>query len=294
MNNANGQMIATLTKSTMFLDYQRSYTEATGLPMAIRPMETWQLPLHGQLKENGWCAMMADKSGTCAACLQMQERLTQAAASGPCTMTCGYGLCETAVPIKLGSENIGYLQTGQIMRQQPTEAAFNRAVQHADKLGVTLENVGAREAFFATPVVSQKRMDSLSNLLSIFADHLSMKSNQVAVQAANAEPPVITKAKQFIDEHFTEKLGLNRVAEMVHTSSFYFCKLFKKATGINFTEYVSRVRTEKAKNLLLNPNLRVSEIAYEVGFQSLTHFNRVFKSLVGETPTTYRSRLKAA
>ena len=48
---------------------------------------------------------------------------------------------------------------------------------------------------------------------------------------------------------------------------------------------------EKAKNLLLNPNLRVSEIAYEVGFQSLTHFNRVFKKIVGESPTYYRSHL---
>ena len=67
--------------------------------------------------------------------------------------------------------------------------------------------------------------------------------------------------------------------------------MFKKATGINFTEYVSRTRTEKAKNLLLNPNLRVSEIAYEVGFQSLTHFNRIFKKLVGQSPTEYRSRL---
>ena len=55
--------------------------------------------------------------------------------------------------------------------------------------------------------------------------------------------------------------------------------------------YVSRVRVEKAKNLLLNPNARVSEVAYEVGFQSLTHFNRVFRKIVGESPTEYRKRL---
>jgi AraC-like DNA-binding protein len=50
---------------------------------------------------------------------------------------------------------------------------------------------------------------------------------------------------------------------------------------------------EKAKNLLLNPNLRISEIAYEVGFQSLTHFNRVFKKIVRQSPTEYRGRLFA-
>ncbi len=137
-------------------------------------------------------------------------------------------------------------------------------------------------------------MDSFSNLLSIFAEHLALKSNQIAVQTANGEPPVIARAKQFIEEHHTDDLSLGQVAQAVHTSIFYFCKLFKKVTGINFTEYVSRVRTEKAKNLLLNPNLRVSEIAYEVGFQSLTHFNRVFKTIVGESPTEYRGHLPSA
>ena len=54
-------------------------------------------------------------------------------------------------------------------------------------------------------------------------------------------------------------------------------------------ELVARTRTEKAKNLLLNANLRVSEIGYEAGFQSLTHFNRVFEKIVDESPTKYRS-----
>jgi len=57
---------------------------------------------------------------------------------------------------------------------------------------------------------------------------------------------------------------------------------------LTFTDYLARVRIEKAKTLLLDPNRRVSEVAYEVGFQSLTHFNRVFRKLAGESPTSYR------
>jgi len=117
-----------------------------------------------------------------------------------------------------------------------------------------------------------------------------MRSNQIAVQTANAEPPVITMAKQFIRDRHTERLSLGQVAAAVHTSMFYLCKLFKKAIGITFTEFVSRTRIEQSKNLLLNPNLRVSEIAYTTGFQSLTHFNRIFKKMVGESPTLYRAR----
>ena len=84
------------------------------------------------------------------------------------------------------------------------------------------------------------------------------------------------------------------MAQAAHMSTFYFCKMFRKFTGVNFTEFLSRVRIEKARNLLLNPNLRISEIAYEVGFQSLTHFNRVFKKLLGQSPTEFRAHLKVA
>jgi len=118
-----------------------------------------------------------------------------------------------------------------------------------------------------------------------------MLSNQILVQHRNAEPPVITRAKAFVAEHQTEEIHLGEVAKAVNTSTFYFCKMFKKVTGINFTDYLSRVRIEKSKNLLLNPNLRVSEIAFEVGFQSLTHFNRVFKKILGQSPTEYRAQL---
>ena len=292
--NANGQLLETLNRSEMFQNYERAYSEATGMPVTLRPVETWQLPLHGKRRENSFCAMMAEKSRTCAACLQMQEKLAQSASDSPCTMTCAYGLCETAVPVKLGTQTIGFLQTGQVMRQKPTGASFQRAVAKAEELGVDIDNAKTKEAYFATPVVSQKKLDSVSRLLGIFAEHLSMKSNQIAVQTANAEPPVITKAKEFIREHHTEDLSLGQVAAAVHTSIYYFCKLFRKVTGTTFTEFVSRTRIEKAKNLLLNPNLRISEIAYEVGFQSLTHFNRVFKNVVGESPTNYRERLPQA
>jgi len=115
--NANGQLIETLTHSQLYQDYERAYTEATGLPVTLRPVETWQLPLHGKRKENPFCAMMAEKSRTCAACLQLQEKLAQSALQEPATTTCAYGLCETAVPVKLGQETIGFLQTGQVLRQ---------------------------------------------------------------------------------------------------------------------------------------------------------------------------------
>jgi YesN/AraC family two-component response regulator len=147
------------------------------------------------------------------------------------------------------------------------------------------------EAYFETKVLSTKQYDAMVRLLTIFAQHISMISNQILIHQENSEPPLITRAKRYIEEKQSEDLSLGEVAKAVNTSTFYFCKMFKKATGLHFTEYVSRVRIEKAKNLLLNPNLRISEVAYEVGFQSLTHFNRVFKKITGQSPTEFRNRL---
>ena len=207
------------------------------------------------------------------------------------TVTCQVGMCDTAVPVRLGERLIGFLQTGQVFRRTPTQSQFERAAMWVAEWGVEAKPNELKEAYFGTRVVSHRQHMSVIKLLSIFAQHLSMLSNQVVVQQENSEPPVISRAKEYIHDHHTEEISLGQVAKAVNTSTFYFCKIFRKRTGINFTDYVSRIRIEKSKNLLLNPNLRVSEIAFEVGFQSLTHFNRVFKKLLDESPTAYRAQL---
>jgi len=292
--NDNKGLIEALTHSKIYQDYERAFSEATGLPVALRPVESWQLPHHGKRGENPFCALVAQKSRACAACLQVQQKLSETATHEAQSVTCQLGLCDTAVPVRMGDRLIGFLQTGQVFARKPTEAQFNRMTRLVAEWGLDVDQSALREAYFGSRVLPARQHESVVKLLSIFAQHLSMVGNQVVVQQENAEPPVIARAKQFIHEHQAEDLSLGQVAKAVNTSTFYFCKIFKKMTGINFTDYLSRVRIEKAKNLLLNPNLRISEIAYEVGFQSLTHFNRVFKKIIGQSPTRYRGQLARA
>jgi AraC-like DNA-binding protein len=285
------QLIEALAGSKIYQEYERAFSEATGLPVALRSVESWRLPHHGKRFENPFCGMLAQKSRSCAACLQTQQELSATATMEPKTVTCQAGLSDTAVPVRMGDQLIGFLATGQVFNKKPTETQYNRTAKLMAEWGVQSDPAELRKAYFDTRVLSARQQESVSKLLTIFAEHLSMVSNRIVVQEQNAEPPAIARAKAFIAEHQTEELSLDKVAKSVHTSKFYFCKLFKKATGVNFTDYLSRVRTERAKNLLLNPNLRVSEIAYEVGFQSLTHFNRVFKRILGQSPTVYRGKL---
>jgi AraC-like DNA-binding protein len=110
-----------------------------------------------------------------------------------------------------------------------------------------------------------------------------------ATSRHRAEPVEIWKARKFIEEHSAEELSLRRVAKAVNASSNHLSEKFKQITGINFVEYVARTRFEEACRLLHDVDLRISEIAFEVGFQSLSQFNRVFKKLARKSPTQYRA-----
>ena len=104
-----------------------------------------------------------------------------------------------------------------------------------------------------------------------------------------AEPVQIWKARKFIQEHSAEELSLSRLAKAVNVNANYLSEKFKEVTGFNFVEYVARARFENACDRLRTSNLRISEIAFDVGFQSLSQFNRVFKNFSGKSPTQYRA-----
>jgi AraC-like DNA-binding protein len=104
-----------------------------------------------------------------------------------------------------------------------------------------------------------------------------------------AEPVEIWKARKFIHEHSDEELSLTKISKFVNISANHLSDRFKEVTGVNFVDYIARGRTEKARELVQNSNLRISEIAFAVGFQSLSQFNRVFKKLTGKSPGAYRA-----
>ncbi len=209
----------------------------------------------------------------------------------PQTTVCHAGLCETAVPLRLGNRLIGFLRTGQAFWRKPTERHFQRTLRLLTWWGVNIDKTELRGAYFGTRVVPWEQYAGAVKLLSIFAEHLAILSNQLLIRRNNAEPAIVTKAKDFIRKHHAEALSLPQVARFANTSRFYFCRLFKQATRLTFTEFLSRVRIENCKSLLIKPHPRMSQVAFEVGFQSLTHFNRMFRRILGQSPTEYRLSL---
>jgi AraC-like DNA-binding protein len=118
---------------------------------------------------------------------------------------------------------------------------------------------------------------------------LSAVESENARSRNRAEPVEVWKTRKFIEEHSGEELSLRRAAKAVNIHPNYLSEKFKQVTGMNFVEYIARTRFEKACKLLHDGGLRISDIAFAAGFQSLSQFNRVFKKLCGKSPTQYRA-----
>lgn len=96
------------------------------------------------------------------------------------------------------------------------------------------------------------------------------------------------KALDYIDRNLTEELHLEEVAREAAMSAAYFSTLFKKLNGMTLWEYVQSRRIELAAEKLLNTDRNVGEIAMECGYNSISNFNRSFKTVIGQTPVAYR------
>jgi AraC-like DNA-binding protein len=236
--------------------------------------------------------MLAQSNKACAACLEMQDKIADPSAHEATSATCFAGLCDTAVPVRVGEQLIGYLQTGQIALTPPSRDKFRRIAAKIVEWGGNVDLKRLEDAYLHSKVLSREQYAGAVRLLEIFAAHLGALGNQLLVQEKASEHPFARRVREYVKGRESEPISLDEISSALHVSTYYFCKMFRKATGLTFTDYLGRVRVERAKTLLLDPNKRVSEVAYEAGFGSLTHFNRVFRKVAGKSPTDYRESLR--
>jgi AraC-like DNA-binding protein len=287
-------LVEQLRRSQIYRDYEKAFRDTTGLPLNLQPAGAFDLPHTADPNENPFCALMAGANRSCAACLRFHHEVEESAGKEAKTLTCFAGLSDSAVPVHVGENLVAYLQTGQVLLEQPTAKSLGKMTRALVQFGVEADLKKYEEAYAKSRVISPKQYASILVLLRVFAQHLSAINHQLLVREEAQEAPAISRARAFISAHHAEEMSLTGVARAVNMSAFYFCKSFHKATGLTFTDYVARVRVEKVKDLLLNPNKRVSEAAYEAGFQSLSQFNRVFRRVAGEPPSVYRAKLHPA
>ena len=286
-------VIGRLKAADQFTQYAKSFAELTGLPLSLCSLREWPPAMRGEDCGNAFCDAMLRSGQHCKACMETQEAVEANTVNEPRSVTCLGGICETGVPVRLGETVVGFVVIGPVLLGVPSPRQFNQTLAVMRRTNIPVNETELRDSYFTSPSLLAERHGPVVQMLIVFAEHLSLLADQVLVQQQNSEPESIAKARQFIQEHLAEPLRLKDAARSASLSTSYFSRMFKKSTALGFSEYLARVRVEQARKLLLNPNMHVGEVAFAVGFQSVTHFNRVFKKLTGDAPGEYRQRIAA-
>lgn len=127
-------------------------------------------------------------------------------------------------------------------------------------------------------------------IIKWFTDEVVLPYTNYLEENMNMEMKLmVDKIVSYIEAHYMEDISLESCADYVHTTPYTLSKAFKKFLGINFIDFVTMIRMDKAKSLLIETNKKISDIAEIVGYRH-SYFNRIFKKHVGITPSQYRRR----
>lgn len=288
-----------LRHNAAFLRYQQAFETAVGMPLWIEapaqpgggaPVGTRECPSE---HINPFCQKIFWNDNPCQACLDAHNQLAASPNEKASTLECFAGLKVTAVPIWQGQRILGYLRTGQVFTKQPSAGDFTRVsaiLQDDDDIsGRDLEHL--RGLYFQGPATDDDHYEAMVQLLVFFAEQLAaITSRQPAAHTAEWPDPV-RKVTAFMQRRFEHDHPLDDLAQVAGLSAHHLCAVFKEAVGITMTEYLNRERIHQAKKRLLSRYARVSEVCLEVGFGSLSQFNRCFLRYAGESPTSYRQRV---
>lgn len=144
------------------------------------------------------------------------------------------------------------------------------------------------------PIDNRQRIMLKIMEVLIFINDTQKEIDEKKEPKLEVEDPMFTRISQvvqYINEHYGEVMSLESLAKQFYFSSYYLSRNFKKTTGFNLKEYINQVRILEAEKKLAQENRPISEISREVGFESQTHFGRVFKQYKGISPSVYRKKI---
>ncbi|AFH59379.1 response regulator transcription factor [Paenibacillus caseinilyticus] len=175
----------------------------------------------------------------------------------------------------------------------PPEDARIETLSFVMALGRTVSRLfGGEEARFdvAVPIESLPALADTGAIVAFAQERAERFLAQFAAWQEDKNRNLVTKTMAYVEEHYMESCSLAEVAEKLHMSGTYFSKVFKRETGDTFTNYVTKVRMEKAKLLLSNTDMKIFEVAAAVGYDDPNYFTNVFRTTQKISPTEFRKR----
>ena len=205
--------------------------------------------------------------------------------------TCHFGLTEMVIPVFHMSDLIATVFIGQcrLIDETKFSSVYDR-----------LKIIGADKYEFehllqSLPSIDRPRMLAAGNLLDLSMRHIVSLNGRAALEAYFLENRrnYCHEAVKYIESHYMESITADDVVTHVHLNPSYFARLFKTDTGKSITDYISNVRMEHAKSLLVETDIPIGNIAVNVGFSDQNYFSRKFAQYLGTRPSTYRKSMRS-
>ena len=202
---------------------------------------------------------------------------------------CPAGLIKLVAPVIISGRHVGNLLAGPFSLGTLDATALRQKTRQLKRWGLQSRVSGLRASWRSSPALNEDKLGAVKTLLEMFAQYLAECGHRLLLEEAGRKSPLLQKIQDHFAAQGDQAVTVRELADRLHISPCYFCKVFRKQTGLTFTEYRTQLKIETAKRLLLNRHMRISEVAFESGFDSIPYFNRVFRRLVGCSPTQFRS-----
>lgn len=195
---------------------------------------------------------------------------------------CHAGICETILPIHFGGVPVAYLVFGQLLDSTPIEEQWSFTERTIDWYPGDKEEL--KKAFFQFRQYSKEEISAYTDILEAFSTFIQLKGMIQTLELTDSQ-----KLEMYLEEHYTEKLSLERIASDLGIGRTKLCRLAKEISGGNNLSWlIANRRVDAAKKFLLQGNQPISEIAEAVGISDYNYFTKVFRSVTGMTPSTFR------
>ena len=136
-------------------------------------------------------------------------------------------------------------------------------------------------------------MDAMLRVFLIACCRNAQEEGMVSSLSAEAPPPVwLLNTCRYLDENYQNPISLDLLSARASISKGYICRAFKKQIGLSVVEYLTERRIQAAMQLLQNTDDKILSVALDSGFGDLSHFNRIFKKLIGHSPTAHRKKYR--
>lgn len=272
------------------LEFQRDFELLSGMKLAFVD----ELGLGDDLLRDPLplCAAMNASEAGQAMCARCRHALLGHASDHSSCTLCDAGLSEVAIPLNISGIKAGFFMFGGTVPMPPNQQTIQKARHLLKKNGIEIDDQDMETRLSQTPVVPAEALGALKRIVQLAAKQIALKITDQLVNPEAAMPPSVIKACGYIRAHaLVDDINLVDVASHCSVSEGHLSRLFHHATGLTFREYLTQVRIERARSLLIHSGKCVSEIAYESGFQSLSQFHRVFRKVYGASPGEMRSKV---